>query len=59
MSQTIRERGQKVFQAAKQQSVKGIQAIASATGNSKSSVQRHQQAIKRRNQFPESEWWET
>jgi hypothetical protein len=22
-------------------------------------VQRHQQGIKRRNQYPESEWWET
>jgi hypothetical protein len=59
MSQTIRERGQKVFQAGKEKSLQGIAAIASATGISKSSVQRHQQGIKRRNQYPESEWWET
>jgi hypothetical protein len=39
--------------------LQGIEAIAAATGISKSSVQRHQQSIKRRNQFPESEWWET
>lgn len=59
MSQTIRERGQKVFQAGKERSLQGIEAIASATGSSKSSVQRHQQSIKRRNQYPESAWWET
>jgi hypothetical protein len=59
MSQTIRERGQKVFQAGKEKLFQGIEAIASATGISKSSVQRHQQGIKRRNQYPESEWWET
>jgi hypothetical protein len=59
MSQTIRERGQKVFQAGKEKALQGIEAIASATGISKSSVQRHQQGIQRRNQYPESEWWET
>ncbi len=59
MSQTIRQRGKKVFQAVKEKSAKGIQAIASATGIPKSSVHRHQQAIVRRNQYPESEWWET
>ena len=59
MSQTIRERRQKVFQALKEKSVKGIQAIASATGISKSSVHRHQQSIVRGNQHPQSEWWET
>jgi len=59
MSQTIRERGQKVFQAVKEKPAQGIQAIVSATGISKSSVHRHQQAIERRNQHPESEWWET
>jgi len=59
MSQTIRERGQKVFQAGQEKSWQGIETIASATGISKSSVQRHQQAIKRRNQSPESAWWET
>lgn len=59
MNQTIRERGQKVFQAGTEKLLQGIAAIASATGISKSSVQRHQQGIQRRNQYPESEWWET
>jgi hypothetical protein len=59
MSQTIRERGQKVFQAGQEKSLQSIAAIASATGISKSSVQRQQQGIQRRNQYPESEWWET
>lgn len=59
MSHTIRERGKKVFQAVKETSCQGIAAIASATGMSKSSVHRHQQAIKRRTQYPESEFWES
>jgi outer membrane murein-binding lipoprotein Lpp len=59
MNQTIRERGQKVFQAGKGKLLQGIEAIASVTGISKSSVHRHQQGIERRNQYPESEWWET
>jgi len=59
MRPTIRERGQKVFQIVKEKSAAGIAAIVGATGISKSSVHRHQQAIERRNQYPESEWWET
>jgi hypothetical protein len=59
MSQTIRERGKKVFKALKDKSSQGLAAIASATEMSKSSVHRHQQAIKRRNQHPESEFWES
>ncbi len=59
MSQTIRERSQKVFQAGQEKLCQGIAAIAAATGISKSSVHRHQQGIQRRNQYPESEWWET
>jgi len=59
MNPTIRERGKKVFQAVQENPAQGIPAIASATGISKSSVHRHQQAIERRNQYPESEWWET
>ena len=59
MSHTIRERGKKVFQAVKETSCQGIAAIASATRMSKSSVHRHQQAIKRRTQYPESEFWES
>jgi hypothetical protein len=59
MSLTIRERGQKVFQASQDKTWQSLEAIASATGISKSSVHRHQQATERRNQYPESEWWET
>lgn len=59
MSHTIRERGKQVFQAIKEKSCQGIAAIASATGMTKSSVHRHQQAIERRNQYPESEFWES
>lgn len=59
MSQTIRERGKKVFKAVKEKSCQGLEAIASATGMPKSSVHRHQQGIKRRNQYPESEFWES
>lgn len=59
MSQTIRERGKKVFQAVKERPCQGLEAIARATGMSKSSVHRHQQGIKRRNQYPESEFWES
>jgi hypothetical protein len=59
MIQTIRERAQKVFQATQQQPSPSIPAIAAATGIPKSSVQRHQQGLKRRNQYRESEWWES
>ena len=59
MSHTIRERGQKVFQAVKGKTCQGITAIASATGMSQSSVHRHQQAVKRRSRYPESEFWES
>lgn len=59
MSHTIRERGKQVFQAIKEKSCQGIAAIASATGMTKSSVHRHQQAIERRNQYPESAFWES
>jgi len=59
MSLTIRERGQKVFKCLQKEAVKSIRAISEATGLSKSSVWRHQQAIARRAQHPESSWWET
>lgn len=59
MSHIIRERGKKVFKAVKEKSCQGLEAIARATGMSKSSVHRHQQAIKRRTQYPESEFWES
>lgn len=59
MEITIRERGQKVAASLKRNVKQSIRAIADATGLSKSSVHRHQQAIERRNQYPESAWWET
>ena len=59
MSLTIRQRGVKVFQAIQADASQGVQAVASVIGISKSSVHRHQQAIERRNQHPESSWWET
>jgi hypothetical protein len=59
MSLTIRERGTTVFQSIQANPNQGLQAIASATGIPKSSVYRHQQAIQRRAQHPESAWWET
>ena len=59
MHLTIRERSQNVFKAAQEQGIKGIEKIAAATGLSKSSVHRHQQGIKRRNQYPESAFWDS
>ncbi len=59
MNPIMRQRSQKIFQATQENLIQGIQAIASVTGVPKSSVQRHQQAIVRRNQHPESQWWET
>ena len=59
MSLTIRERSQKVADCIKTDANQGIESIASAIGISKSSVHRHQQGIARRNQYAESELWET
>ena len=59
MSLTIRERSQKVADCIKTNAKQGIESISAAIGISKSSVHRHQQAIARRNQYPESELWET
>ncbi|MBE9068683.1 DNA-binding protein [Leptolyngbya cf. ectocarpi LEGE 11479] len=59
MSLTIRERSQKVAGCIKADANQGIESIASALGMSKSSVHRHQQGIARRNQYAESELWET
>jgi hypothetical protein len=59
MSSTIRQRGIKVFEAIQAKPAPGVAAIATATGIPKSSVHRHQQAIERRHQHPESGWWET
>ncbi len=59
MQPTIRERSQKVAAGIKENVQQTLRAIAAATGLSLSSVYRHQQAIKRRNQYPESSFWET
>ncbi len=59
MNLTIRERSQKVADCIKTDAIQGIESIAMAIGISKSSVHRHQQAITRRNQYAESELWET
>lgn len=59
MELTIRQRCQKVADTIKTNVNKSLKAIAAATGLSKSAVHRHQQAIARRNQYPESSYWET
>lgn len=59
MPSTIRERSQKVADYLKNHAKEGIKTIAQATGLSKSSAHRHQQAISQRNQYPESSLWET
>lgn len=59
MTMTIRERCEKVAECIKNSANATIKSIALATGMSQSSVHRHQQAIKRRNEYAESWWWET
>lgn len=59
MRLTIRERSQKVAACVKENVQQTLGAIAATTGMSLSSVYRHQQAMKRRNQYPESSFWET
>lgn len=59
MKLTIRESSQKVAACVKENVQQTLGAIAATTGMSLSSVYRHQQAIKRRNQYPESSFWET
>jgi len=59
MKLNIRERCQKVFQALASPGHLTVRAIAKAIGVSKSSVHRHQQAMTRRNQHPESGLWES
>ena len=56
---SIRERSQKVAACVEANVRQTLRKIAVTTGISKSSVHRHQQAIKRRNQYPESSFWET
>ncbi len=55
----LRQRSQQVFEAIREGGQRSIRKIAEATGIAKSSVHRHQQAIIRRNQYAESEFWET
>ncbi len=59
MPLTIRERSQKVANCIKTTVRQTLKAIAEATDMSPSSVYRHRQAITRRNQCPESSFWET
>ncbi|MEM8643011.1 MAG: DUF6399 domain-containing protein [Cyanobacteria bacterium P01_G01_bin.54] len=59
MSLTIRERSQKVADCIKTNVRQTLKAIAEGTELSVSSVYRHRQAIHRRNQYPESSFWET
>ena len=59
MSLSIRERSQKVAACIKENVEQTLRGITATTGISKSSVHRHRQAIKRRNQYPESSFWET
>ncbi len=55
----LRQRCQQVFDAISEGGQRSIRRIAAATGIPKSSVHRHQRVIERRNQYPESSWWET
>jgi hypothetical protein len=59
MKSTIGERVQKVFQTISSEGKQTLRDIAQRLGFSKSSVHRHQQTIARRNQHPESEFWES
>jgi Family of unknown function (DUF6399)/IclR helix-turn-helix domain len=59
MKSTIGERVQKVFQAISSEGTQTLRDIAQRLGYSKSSVHRHQQTLARRNQYPESEFWES
>ena len=59
MSLSIRQRCQKVAECIHLKGLQGLEAIANASGLTISSVYRHQQAIARRKNHPESLWWET
>ncbi len=59
MTLSIRERSQKVAACIKENVAQTIRGITATTGISKSSVHRHRQALNRRNQYPESSFWET
>ncbi|MFB2837757.1 DUF6399 domain-containing protein [Floridanema evergladense] len=55
----VRVRGFELFKAGLINGLKSIRSLADSTQISKSSVHRHQQAMKRRNLHPESHLWET
>jgi len=55
----VRVRGFELFKAGLINGLKSIRSLADLTQISKSSVHRHQQAMKRRNLHPESYFWET
>ncbi|MEL7052588.1 MAG: DUF6399 domain-containing protein [Cyanobacteria bacterium J06588_5] len=55
----IRERSQKVASCLKTKASATLQTIAATTGLHPSSVHRHRHGINRRNQYPESSFWET
>ena len=59
MTSILRERRQQVADFLKTQGRAALSAIAETTGLSRSSVHRHQQSIKRAEQYPESSGWET
>jgi len=56
---SIREGGQSIWQYWSEKTKESIRGIAARTGIPKSSVARHQTAIKGRLQYPESHLWET
>ena len=55
----IRQRRQQIAARLAEKSPETIRAIAAATGISKSSVHRHQQALKKGHPYPEAELWHT
>ena len=57
MSFSIRQRCQKVAEYIQTKGRKKLRELAQETGLTISSVYRHQQALARRNQYPESWWW--
>lgn len=56
---TIRQRRQRLSATISQSCGQPIRDIAAATGIPKSSVHRHQQALKHQHQHPESPFWDT
>jgi hypothetical protein len=59
MPLTIRQRSQQVADYIQTHAASTIATIAEATGLHPSSVHRHRQGLSRRQQYPESSWWET